>query len=442
MNRMEEFEALRRELDQTPPELEFTVARAKARARSRKRLKWAGVPVGALAGVFAAFVLLVNAVPTFALACSSIPLLSDLAAAVDWSGSMRAAVENQYVQKVGQSQTKNGLTLTIDYLIVDQKQVNLFLTTENEDETYPYTDLVWDVLSPDWGYSVVSYGEQENGKLRRVTVDFEETVPSEMELKFVAWPFTGISGDTAVRYEDARDYDPAAEFVFTVRFDPTFTSSGETIPIGQWVELDGQKIYVEQLKVYPSHAALTLSDHEDNTLRLVDFEFYLEDGDGIRYEAEGGISGLSDPVTGFAFERRVSSPWFAKSKELTLHITGVSWLDEENCTVEVDLVSGTAQGLPEGVTLESVSREEGQTTLRFRVPYLFGNTVFVLFDRQYTDPEGGVYESSSGGHSTDGDPATFRELFFLGSYRYDSVFLTVNRTQWHRLDQPVILEVK
>lgn len=137
MNRNEEYNTLLRELDQTPPELEYTVTRAKARARRHQARRWVGVPVGTLAGTFAAFVLLVNTVPTFALACSHVPVLGDLAAAVDWSGSLSRAVEHDYVQVIGQSQTKDGITMAVEYVIVDQQQVNLFVCVENEDGRSP-----------------------------------------------------------------------------------------------------------------------------------------------------------------------------------------------------------------------------------------------------------------------------------------------------------------
>lgn len=442
MNRTEELEALRRELEQTPPELAFAVTRAKARAKSRKRLKWAGIPAGTLAGAFAAFVLLVNAMPTFALACSRVPLLSDLAAAVDWSGSLRAAVEHQYVQPVGQSQTVNGITVTIDSLIVDQKQLNLFVTVENEDKSLPMTDLDWDVLSEAADCSILDYGEHQNGVLRRITFDFEHgTMPSELTVQFTAHPFTSYERDAAVTFEAARAGEPAAEFVFTVRFDPAFTASGEVMPIGQWVELDGQRIYVEQLEVYPSHARLKLRDDPENTLRLVDLDFYLEDGNGVRYEAESGLSGRSDEDTGFAFERRVASPWFSRSKTLTLCITGVSWLDEENDTVTVDLVTRTAVGLPEGVVFEGVGGAEGQRELIFRLPYSSGGAVFGLFGHTYTAPDGTEYEVTSWGNSTD-ESDTFRHHFYLHGYPHDSVELELTRTAWHSFPEPVTIAIK
>ena len=439
---MEEFEALSRELEQTPPQLEFTVTRAKARAKSKRKLRWAGIPVGALAGTFAAFVLMVNAIPTFALACSGVPFLADLAAAVDWSGSLKAAVENQYVQPVGQSQTKNGVTLTIDYLIVDQKQLNLFITTENENESLTMTELDWDVLSETEGCSILDYGNHENGTLRRITFDFGKgSMPSELEVKFAARPFSSYERNAEVTFEEARAKEPAAEFIFTIQFDPAFTASGEVLPIGQWVDLDGQRIYVDQLEVYPSHARLKLRDDRSNTLRLVDFNFYLEDGNGVRYEAEGGLTGRSDPDTGFAFDRRVGSPWFSRSRHLSLHITGVSWLDEENNTVTVDLVNQTAQGLPKGVVFEGIREYEDRKTLNFRLPYLPGGSAFNLFGQEYTDPEGGVHEVNSWGSSTD-ESDTFQNHYYLIDYPYDSVTLTLERTAWYSFEEPVTLEIK
>ncbi|MFR7893274.1 MAG: DUF4179 domain-containing protein [Dysosmobacter sp.] len=55
----------------------------------------------------------------FARACGRIPLLADLAKAVSWSPSLSAAVENDYVQPLRLSQSKNGITARVEYLIVD-----------------------------------------------------------------------------------------------------------------------------------------------------------------------------------------------------------------------------------------------------------------------------------------------------------------------------------
>ena len=133
MNRNAEYQALLTELEMTPPALEYTVQRAVTRKKtSQKKRRLLGVPLGSLGVCFVGFVLLVNLFPPFAYACGRVPLLRELAKAVAWSPSLSAAVENEFVQPMGISQTKNGITATVQYLIVDQKQVNIFFTLEGE----------------------------------------------------------------------------------------------------------------------------------------------------------------------------------------------------------------------------------------------------------------------------------------------------------------------
>ena len=134
MNRNEEYHALLVELEQSPKELGNTVQKALKResASRKKRRAWA-VFCGSLAACFACFVLLVNLSVPFARACGNIPVLRELAKAVSWSPSLSAAVENEYVQPIGQSQTENGITATIEYVIVDQKQLHIFFTLDSDD---------------------------------------------------------------------------------------------------------------------------------------------------------------------------------------------------------------------------------------------------------------------------------------------------------------------
>lgn len=438
MDRMEEYAELSRALENTPAELEYTVNRAKARAKRQKHRRWS-LPLGSLAGVCAAFILLVNAVPTFALACAGIPVLGDLAAAVDWSGSMRRAVENDYVQVIGQSQTKNGITMTAEYVIVDQQQVNLFVSVKNEDESRPYTVLNYDIDAGGRNFAVVTFGQQDkNGELRRYIIDFNDKneVPDWLSITFRAYPFESLTAlSEAGRPADT---DPAGtSFTFEIDFDPAYTASGTVCEVGRWLELDGQRIYVEALEIYPTHARLKLRDGEGNELCLQDLDFYLEDEDGTRYDGEGGIGGYGDPVTGFAFDRRVESPWFAKSEHLTMYITGVSWLDADARDVTVDLRNKTAEGLPEGVELLDVSRGASGIGLEFQAP-MRGLAACDLFGMSYFGPEGTEYSCSSVSVFTRDDLDIMEQVMYLAAdYAYDTVTLRLNRTQWHSFETPV-----
>ena len=87
-NRTEEYWALVQELAQPPRELEGSVERARKKARRARLARAMSRPIAALAGAAACFVLLVNAFPTFALACSGVPIIRELTAAVAFSPSL------------------------------------------------------------------------------------------------------------------------------------------------------------------------------------------------------------------------------------------------------------------------------------------------------------------------------------------------------------------
>ena len=185
MNRNEEYHALLVELEQSPKELGNTVQKALKResASRKKRRAWA-VFCGSLAACFACFVLLVNLSVPFARACGNIPVLRELAKAVSWSPSLSAAVENEYVQPIGKSQTVNGITATVEYVIVDQKQLNIFFTLDSDD--YDNLNAEMPRYEPEQFCSTIgSSWNQPPGTLLNYTLDYgDNNVPDSFTMTF------------------------------------------------------------------------------------------------------------------------------------------------------------------------------------------------------------------------------------------------------------------
>jgi len=316
MNRNQEYLELLNALEHAPEQLESTVERAmeKEKKRHRKRRIF-GIPAGSLAACFLGFVLLVNCFPTFAYACGGVPVLRDLAKAVAWSPSLSAAVENAYVQPIGISQVKNGITATIEYLIVDQKQVNIFYTLKGD-----YEDLSGRRVefSPEQHCSV-SYGGAPNapGEIQDITLDYvDDDVPDGFTLtigvssmdKELNEPPTAYTKDEMLEPVQREESDYLAEFTFELKFDPTFTAVGEVIPVDQTIQLAGQTITITEAEVYPTHVRINVADHVDNTAWLKGLEFYLENERGKRFEPiSNGITATGGEDT----NSYVSSDWRA-----------------------------------------------------------------------------------------------------------------------------------
>ena len=411
MDRKQEYDTLMQELRQTPPALEGTLDRALDRRRARRRKLR---PLRSLAAAAAVFVLLVNVSIPFAQACTHIPVLGWLAQAVCFSHSLSSAVEHDWVQKVEQTQRDNGYTLTLEDLIVDQKQIHLFYTLDWEDPACEYAMVLVDGerLSP--RPSVLSDSVQGPQDAGHIVLDYrEEQVPDRLDLELTVRP----NGDGS----------PAARFRFQVALDPSLTAVGQVRPVEQWVELDGQQIYVDCLEIYPTHARLLLRDHPDNTARLTSLLCHLEDETGRRYEREGSFSSFSDPDNGFLTQLRLASPYFQQPERLTLRITGAAWQED----------SGTAAGLPEEIRLTRVDEEADRTVLYFQYP-----APPALLPQRFSwscrSPEG-EWHVTEGGSGTYQDTGLETEDLHLIDYPWDQVALTLNWTRFSPLDVSLTL---
>lgn len=452
MNRNEEYAALLRELDTTPPALDTTVDRAMERRRAaRKRRLW-GIPVGSLAACFALFVGLVNAFPTFAAACEDVPVLGALAEAVRFSPSLSAAVEHDYVQPVGQSQTKNGITATVESIIVDQKQLNIFFTLEGEG--YKTLSAEMPRFSPAQQCSILgSDFQQKPGTLLNFTLDYvDQDVPDGFTMTFSVTgqrageqQETPAAPDRAIEDEMlAPSTEPEAEilaeFTFDLTFDPQFTAQGEVLEVNETFTLDGQTFTLTEAEIYPTHLRINVEGAEDNTAWLKGLEFYLENEDGERFDAvSGGVTASGDTDSPAMVSYRLESPWFSGSDHLTLHITGAKWLAKEHQRVYVDLEHGTAPWLPDGVSLTSAQRREDGWVLTFRLDGALKGSPFSM---TFYDAEGNPWDARQMGMTFSDDEQAGSVMLPLPDYQAGEVWLTANYSHESTLPQPVDIPLK
>ena len=435
MKRNEEYQMLLSALEQTPERLEHTVEQAVARNRAlQKKRRILGIPAGTLAACFLGFVLLVNLFPPFAHACGSIPLLRELAKAVAWSPSLSAAVENDYVQPMGQRQTVNGITATMEYVIVDQKQVNIFFTLDGEG----YENLSAEIpeLIPEQRCSVMGCAfRQPPGTLLHFTLDYmEENVPDRFTLQFGVTTWKETDADEMPEAWDIKDdllhpkEEPKpeilAEFSFDLEFDPTYTVQGRLVPIDQTFELDGQTLTLSDAEIYPTHMRLQVTGAEENTAWLTGLDFYLENEAGERFETiSNGISATGNAVTPEYTSFRLESSYFSESEHMTLYLTESTWLDKEMERVHLDLEQKTADRLPEGVTFTSAEHRENGWVLEFEVEGRRENTTFQPWGMTFWDGEGNAYEMNCASTTTGDDGKRFTVTLPLPDYHEKEVWL-------------------
>ena len=399
MNRNTEYWDLIRDLNETPAALEGTVDRARAKARRARAGRWLGIPVASLGGVAAAFVLLVNCSTPFAMACGRLPVLRELAAAVALSPSLKAAVENDYIQFIGQTQTKDGVTMTLEYLIADQSQLNLFYTLGSDGEAKLAADPelltreggLLEGYGASWGWP----GEYDEDDYQLATFHFMEGgLPEELQVRFdvretgrvkVPVPEDAPAPPAENRGPWSDDDDSlkrapvSASFTFDLSIDSTLLAPERRVTLDRWVELDGQRLYLEALTIEPSMMEIKFQAAPENTALLDGLDCYVEDG-------LGNIYGRPSVTYGAGTRLQLESCYFSPNQDLTLYITGARWLDKDRTALTLDLATGRADWLPEGMTVESVERGKEDVYLALR---LDGG---IRLNWNYYDPEGGQHE--------------------------------------------------
>lgn len=450
MNRNEEYRALLEELSVTPAALDNCVERA--RRKARKRFGWR-TSLASLGGAAAAFVMAVNLSVPFAMACSQIPGLRELTAAVAFSSSLKAAVQNDHVQLIDHSQTVNGIDLNVDYLIFDASQIHFFYSLGGGDYTEFYlephiTDLNGKKLQ---GYSL-STCSAKAGELSDFSILFENGFSIPEGMRFTCDVRGYRTTDTAVAvpvHSDQTVEEPGiiATFTFEITFDPKFTAPGETIDIDQWVSVDGQRFHFRTLEINPTHARLTVEFGENNTAWCNSMQFYLTDREGNVYESGSRAStGSSLVASGSGEDGKVvyflESPYFTGNAPYTVHITGASWRDKDHAYAEVDLKKQTAEGFPEGYKFLDVRHDEEGLRLSYVKPAGTSNTLV----SRYLDPEGNEYDVHSFGYYTrtfeeNGEEYKVEEIF-LEDYQYDTVTLKLNYTRATEFEPPVEVTVE
>lgn len=307
---------------------------------------------GTLAAAFAAFTVLVNTCAPFACAVARVPLLAELAAAMEPSGFMstlRDAVVHDHAQTIGQTQTIDGVTVTIEYAIIDPWQVDLLVRAENTDADCPYTQLE---LAADGIDYIEVFPEDENGYLRRFRLIVPDgALPEELSLHFTARP----SGE----YWSPDHSGEAVSFDFTVPIESKWVSPVKTVELGQWAELNGQRLWLDRLEITYSQTRLILDGGAGNTQWLSWLSARISDGEGNVYSSHP-TAGLPSDESG-ACVVTLESVWHAAGG-LELELSRAVWYDKSAPDVVVDLAAGAAEGLPGWLSLSGAELSSDGST--------------------------------------------------------------------------------
>lgn len=433
MNRKDEYNEWLAELEQTVPALDGTLVRAQKRRRRKKIILG---PILSVAAVFALFVVAVNSSVKVAYACSQIPILKELAEAVTFSRSLTDAVENEYVQPLNLTQEEDGVTVSVEYLIVDQKQVNVFFRISSKEEKgYAVYPMVLNKSGEEASCSCsLNDHDTQNGELQSITIDFfDDDVPDGLMLKLDV---------------NERGAGHVGVFEFLLEFDPQFTAVGKVYEINKTILLDGNEIIIRRMEVYPTHLRVNIEESLENKDRLQRLRFYIKTDLGMKFDAaSNGILSHSSGETPELTAYRADSTYFYEADHLEIVITGADWLDKSKEMVYVNLLTGETVGLPEHVRFGKAVKQGEGWAVTFDVKIREKDHFDQNFAWGYYDAEGKEYDMNARtsmykDHMDEDYEEYYEEKVRLSEYPYNEVWLKLHYTHSWEAEEPVAILVQ
>jgi len=338
------------------------------------------------------FLTTIRVSPAFANYVSTIPGMERIVELIRHNKGIMSAVENDYLQEVGITREEDGVSLTIDAIIVDETQMLVFYTIES-DSNLSSINLSNIKLHSQSGEELGEYGmsygsHSEVRKGEKVSGDLKVTYPDGM---IVPEKFSLETGISMNEIEMINGLD----FPIEVDMDK-FSALTKEFAIDKSVEAGGQSIYFEKMEIHPTRIALFLEYDQSNTHEIFRFDdIALEDEKGNKWISDGSSSTDDNKIVMY-FE----SNYFSEPQQLDLVFSSFTALPKNELEVVVDLEEERFIKAPSDERFKKVWLEKGDKNTKgiyfqIEVDPKDHNHFFPLFDNDIIDANGTVHDYST-----------------------------------------------
>ncbi|WP_066073331.1 DUF4179 domain-containing protein [Neobacillus soli] len=359
----------------------FHKAKSEGKRKSRRK-KWL-VSLAVAAIIFVGFFTSIRLSPAFANYISVIPGMEKIVDLIRNDKGKMLAIENNYYEKIGVSQEKNGIKLTIDGAIADEDGLVLFYTFESKEKLKELQNEKVRLKSLDGkklDIGTISMGHplySEKG----------ETSHSDMfEFNFES-PLAAKKLELKVSVEGTNLKEE-----FTLKFNLTKEiQKKKSYALNKTVKIEGQKISFLGADVYPLRAAIHVKMDPNNTKRILSFEdlrLVDENGETWNKISNGWVASHISPEEMIIY---LQSNYFREPKKLYLVLNKIQAVDKDEVNVVVDTKKLQILKQPKGGHLSDLRVEGNDLIFNFHIEKEFNSFLFT----RITDGNGKQIESNT-----------------------------------------------
>lgn len=349
--------------------------------RRKPAVVYWGIRGGVAAAAAAVFVIIfagvVNCFPATAYAVSRISFLGDLARAVTLDESMRVCLEKEYAQYVGEKRrTADGDESEVCCMVVDASRVSIFFRTDvpergkaggGEDGQKVFEAGIQEEPGSYEYTSMVINTDAEN--LYEYRMDFmDKKIPEMLKFRINYYEAGKDEGEKMASHSD-----------YTLYPDMKYARVVKTYKVNKSFYVEGQKIRIESLEIYPTQAKLLLQSDKGNTARLNDISVSLYDDKGREYKQNRNGTVGTYGEDGNLAAKWYESSYFTDTDSITAVIDGVEMIPEGKRYGKISYKDKRIDNMPDGVSVKKMALEkDGRLKIELNVPAADGKWVYIM----------------------------------------------------------------
>lgn len=296
------------------------------KVQREKRAKKRIISVSIVSLICLSFLFSIRVSPTIASHVSKIPGFEAIVTAVARDKGIQDIVDNNYYEKINETQSRKGLSLTLQGVIAEHSGMELFY---DADATFDISELRLENVrlfqgdeEVKGGGSFTNHTSYQTYISDSVRYSFSEPIAyTSKNFKVVFYFNDKEKGNIEIAIPFTLQNDIAKEKIFTAN---------------QTVDVDGQKFTITQIRRSPLKMELDIELDEANTMEILSFDDYaVVIQDGERRESIRDRP-MSKNIQDGKFTLYLESNYFHDPESLTIMIGAVHAVPKGEEFIEVD----------------------------------------------------------------------------------------------------------
>ncbi|GMQ59304.1 hypothetical protein AN1V17_37010 [Vallitalea sediminicola] len=320
---------------------------------------------------------------------------------------VKQAIKNNYIQDVDISEEHDGIIVTADNIIIDGSRILIFYNIESNihRDSYKYLSSVTYNIMDENGSEIPAILEIPDYNFNLDTkkklyshfdmiLSPQIDIPSNIQLDINLKVATHSSKSNNKGYSN-KSVELPYKWKMNIPIDKKiFDNKKRVYDLDKNIEIEGQKIIINKLTVYPTASLLDISFDQNNTMNILGLQDFKLVSDGEEYN--NGIDGVSSSIIdGYNRVLYYESDYFGNDKEIYIKGSGIKVIDKSKADIIVDVENNKLLKSPDdNLELEEIDNYNDS----YKIILKYTDKPFALASI-FTDADGTIFDFENVAHN-------------------------------------------